>query len=381
MSRIFAVLNADTNAARVAVKNAGCTHAVINANWDNLQPTGTGSLDPTATATMLASYDHALSIGLRPILAVNLQYPPSWILSGVEKFKDQAGNQYDTNGSGKQVRNWMWTAVGRTYVADLLTRIATALGPVRVKATDGVRVGGGWYGEVHYPEPISGGPTFAWQAFGASMQTGTGLAAGMTVCPVPGYVPYSGTDAQDVTFLNWYLNGIVSWVQWQIDQYKALGFTRNLWVLLSGYGVRANQLRTDDGYKQAAALGEDHLRLIGQFMHDTAVWPYSTWLDTVDGFAGGTVDSDKAAWKSIYEKALVRGKHYELTGENTGGENNTGMDGIFAGALGAATYAGSPGIPSAGHYYNGCVWLDYTSATNGSGGATLAHYASKIASV
>lgn len=380
MSRIFAVLGADTNASRVASKSAGCTHAVINAYWDRLQPTGTGALSASATTDFIAAFDHALSIGLKPILAVDFQYPPSWILTGVEKFKDQAGNDYDTNGSGKQVRNWMWTANGRTYVADLLTRVGAALGPARIKATDGVRIGGGWYGEAHYPESVSGGPTYAWQAFGASMQTGTGLAAGMTICPVPGYVPYSGTDAQDVAFLNWYLNGMTSWVRWQIDQYKALGFTRNLWVLLSGYGVRSNTVRTDNGYKQAAALGEDHLRIIGEFMHDPSVWPYSTWLNTVDGFAGGTADSDKAAWKSIYEKSLVRGKQYGLMGENTGGEDNTAMDGIFAGALGSATYAGSPGTPSSGHYYNGCIWLDYTSLTNGTGGATMAHYASKIAS-
>lgn len=379
MARIFAVLSANTNAARVASKNAGCTHAVINADWDVLQPAGTGALNTSAVTNLLAAYDHALSIHLKPILSVNFHYPPAWVLSGVEKFKDQAGNEYATATSGKQVRNWMWTATGRTYVHDLLTRVAAALGASRIKATDGVRVGGGWYGEAHYPESVSGGPTYAWQAFGTSMQTGVGLAAGMTACPVPGYVPYTGTDSQDVAFLNWYLNGLVSWVQWQTDQYKALGFTRNLWVLLSGYGVRANQVRSDAGYKQAAALGEDHIRFIGQFMHDPIIWPYSTWLNTNDGFPGGTVDSDKAAWKSVYEKSLVRGKHYGLIGENTGNESNAGMDSIFADALGNGAYAGSPGAPASGHYYNGCVWLDYASLTGGGGNATLAHYAAKIA--
>ena len=133
---------------------------------------------------------------------------------------------------------------------------------------------------MHYPQAVSGGPTYAWQGFGQSMQTGTDLADGMDVCPLPGYVPYTGTDDQDCQWLNWYLNGLIRFEQWLITQHKALGFTRNLYLMLPGYGVRTNQARTSAGYKQAAALGEDHIRAVGAIMHDPAVWPYSTWLNT-----------------------------------------------------------------------------------------------------
>lgn len=377
--RVWAVLGANSDAARVAVKAAGCTHIVINADWYDLQPNATGSIDTTALANLNHAIDHAISIGLEPIFSLNIHYTPTWVLSSVEPFRDQLGNDYvDTNVSaGKAVRNWMWTTAGRSYVSDLLTRVAVGMGS-RVASIDGCRIGGGWYGELHYPEPITGGPTYAWQGFGASMQTGVGLAAGMTVCPVPGYVPYTGTDAQDCQFLNWYLNGLTSWSSWLISQYKAAGFTKKLHLLLPGYGVRQNQLRTDSGYKQAAALGEDHIRAIGSVMHDPAVWPYSTWLNTNDGYPGGTADTDKSAWKSIYEKSHMRGKSAYLLGENTGGESTSGMQGIFTGALSANVYAGSPGVPSNGAYYAGCVWLDYTSLTSGGGSATLADYTAAI---
>lgn len=382
--RLWAVLSADTDAARVAARGAGCTHAVINANWNALQPSATGALDATGSAAVVAAHDHAVSVGLTPILSLNLHYPPSWVLSGVEPFKDQSGNQYlDTNvGAGKAVRNWMWTASGRTYVADLITRLAAGMGADRVAATDGCRIGGGWFGELHYPEPVSGGPTYAWQGFGASMQTGTGLASDQVVCPVPGYTLYSGTDAQDAAFLNWYLNGLLTWALWLIGQHKTAGWTRNLYLMLPGYGVRSNQIRgsASGGYNQAASRGEDHIRAIGATMKDPAVWPYSTWLNTADGFAGGTVDSDKAAWKSLFEKAVVRGKAWNLLGENTGGESNAGMDGIFADALGSASYAGSiSGQPTEGRYYRGMLWLDYASLAAGGTQADLAHYATKLA--
>lgn len=379
-SRAFAILSSDSDAARAAAAAAGCTHAVINVNWDAWQPSATGTSNSTAVSALLAAYANAISNGLKPLLSINLQYPPSWILSGVEKFKDQSGNEYSdtTVANGKAVRNWMWTTTGRTYVADFISRVATALGPANVAKTDGCRLGGGWYGELHYPEPVSGGPTYAWQGFGASMQSGTGLAAGMDVCPVPGYVPYSGTDDQDCQFLNWYLNGLVNWGLWLIAQHKTAGFNRNLFLMLPGYGVRLNQVRSDAGYKQAASLGEDHVRAIGAIMHDPAVWPYSTWLNTSDGFPGGTVDSDKSAWKSLYEKSLARGKHANLWGENTGGENNSAMNGIFSGAIGSASYAGYPGAPPEGHYYRAICWLDYASLNAGGSAATMANYATNI---
>lgn len=382
MTRLFAVLNADSDAARTACKAAGATHAVINAYWDSMQPTGTGALNPAAAAKLVADYAHALSIGLKPILSINLHYTPAWVQSSVEPFRDQAGNNYTVtdNITGKAVRNWMWTATGRTYVSDLTTRVAAALGAANIAATDGCRLGGGWFGELHYPEPAAGAPSPAWQGFGPSMQTGTGLAAGMSVCPLPGYVPFTGTDAQDCTWLNWYLNGIVAWVLWQIDLHKSLGFTRNLWVLMPGYGARTDSLRSDTIYRSSASYGEDHVRLLGAIMHDPAVWPYSTWLDTVDGNPAGTTDSAKAQWKSIYEKALARGKHWNLVGENTSGETNANMDTIFADALGGSVYTGSPGAPSQGYYYRGIVWLDYASLISGGAVADMAHFASKIAS-
>lgn len=380
MSRTFAILSGNTDAARTAAKAAGCTHAIINVNWNDWQPSATGTTDAATAATLVANVNHALSIGLQPIISINLHYPASWVLSAVEPFKDQSANQYlDTNTTfGKAVRNWMWTTTGRTYVADFISRVGSTLGSLASQIV-GARLGGGWYGELHYPQAVSGGPTYAWQGFGTSMQSGTGLASDLTVCPLPGYVPYTGTDAQDCQWLNWYINGIVTWALWLIQQHKNAGFTQNLYVLCPGYGVRLNMLRSSNGYKQAAALGEDPVRVIGAIMNDPAVWPYNTWLNTDDGFPGGTVDSDKSAWKSLWEKSYVRGKHYNLWGENTGGESNSGMDGIFTDALGGASYAGSIATPASGYYYSGLAWLSYDSLNAGGSDATLAHYNTSIA--
>gem|GEM_PF-3240200 len=451
-------------ASKQNIKAAGCTHNIVVANWDQLQPNGPGTaLDATAVATLQADFDQCVQVGLKIILEIALQYPPSWVLSGpdaVEAFKDQAGNVYDQANAaiGKQVANWQWTSLGRQYVADLITKIASALGSTRISWTVGIKCGGGYYGELHYPPvtltprndsgcgitngspvvtdthigsgdqgqlvsgagipaatyvgTVTAGTSFrlssspssqidvnatgtstvslaigmySWWGYGTSMQTGTGLSNDMVVCPLPGYTLFSGTDAQDSQWINWYVNGLATWILWYITQMRGAGWTCNFHVCHPGYGVRSNQPHVSSslasGYRQAASIGEDPERIIGAYAHDPKVWPYCTWLNTADGFAGGTADSDKAAWKKIYEESLVRNKHFRIWGENTGNENASGMQNIFSGytygsALSGSTYAGAPANT---YGFQGIFWLNYASLTdNNPSHAQLSDYASAI---
>ena len=118
----YAVIGATTNAEIAAVAAAGCTHNVVVAFWDQLQPGGAGAaLDSTALSALNTVIGYNIANGLQTILEHALHYPPSWVASAVEPFKDQDGNEWTgTSGNGDQVRNWMWTSLGRTYVADFL---------------------------------------------------------------------------------------------------------------------------------------------------------------------------------------------------------------------------------------------------------------------
>jgi len=433
------------------IKAAGCTHNVVVAFWSQLQPNGPGTaLDTTAVATLQSDFDQSVKVGLKIIFEMAIHYPPSWVLTGgnaVEQFVDQSGNVYNGFGapSGKQVANWQWSSLGRQYVADFITKVAAALGSTRISWTVGVKCGGGYYGELHYPPQtltprsdsgcvvtsgnpvvtdshigagdqgllisgagipgatyvgtVTGGTSFrlssspssqvdvnatangtfslsigmySWWGYGTSMQTGTGLASDQAVCPLPGYTLFSGTDAQDSLWINWYINGLATWILWFVGQMRAAGWNCNFHVCHPGYGVRSNQPRVSSsaasGYRQAASLGEDPERIIGAYAHDSKIWAYGTWLNTADGFPGGTADSDKAAWKKLYEESLLRNKHFRIWGENTGNESPTGMQNIFSGytygsALSGASYAGSP---SQTYGFQGIFWLNYASLTDGS---------------
>jgi hypothetical protein len=368
--RSFAVVGADDLAAKQAVKAAGVTHAVVPARWSALQPNGAGTaLDATALADLNTQLADCHATGLRVILEHALQYPPTWVLSGVEAFRDQASNDWLDTSSGKQVRNWMWTANGRSYYTDFINRVAAGITDRGV--VDRIR-----FGAVASPNSYWG--------FGTSMQTGTGLASGLSVCPLPGYTPFSGTDSQDVQWINWYLGGIESWLAFQVTTLKTAGWRVPLMCLHPGYSTRSNQTRASSGYRQDMAYGHDFTRALGVYKNDPQVWPWSTWINGTDFPSPPTVDSDQAAWKKLYAEAVGRGKHGMLWGENTGGEDNTGMDFIFANPLATGTPATGeplygPRARAAWSGYVGLMWLNYADLTAGGSHATLAHYAAKIA--
>lgn len=370
-------------AAKETVAAAGCTWVELDAEWGTFQPSGPGTaLSSAAVATMAGDFADCATAGLDVMLEVALQYPPAWVMSDTEGFRDQFGNVYSgTSGSGAQVANWMWTSAGWGYVADFIAKLATALGPSLTAQTAGVKVGGGYYGELHYPVSIATSPNYSFWGYGTSMQTGTGLASGQSVCPEPGYTIFSGTDAQDSEWLNWYLNGLGTWLLWDIGQMRTAGWDCDYHVCHPGYGVRSNQLHSQAGYRQSAGCGEDPRRMIGAYSHDPQIWPYCTWLNTADGFDPVGADSDLSAWKKVYEEAYARNKHFKLWGENTGGESNSAMNGIFSGnADGSALSGASYNLAPAQHYgYQGIFWLDYATLTAGGGGATLANYATDIA--
>lgn len=383
--RSFATINATTLAAKQACKAAGLTHHVVQAKWVDLQPTSAGqALDATALAALNTQIADTINAGLRPVLEHAIQYPPAWALAAVELFKDQAANTWTSSTPGTQVRNWFWTANGQGFVADFITKVYAGLTAANVAAIDRIRLGGGYFGELQYPHGNIASP-FSYWAFGAAQQTGTGIAASQKVCPLPGYTPFTGTDAQDVVWINWYLGGIAQWMLDLIAMHKTAGWTCDLMVLHPGFSVRQNHLRSDSGFRDSLSNGIDFTRMIGAYAHDPQVWPWSTWIDGTDPFAFTGHDSDQAAWKKLYSEAVVRGKHTRMWGENTGGETNAQMDAVFVNALGkGAPASGDPylfaaPVVSAYAGYAGLMWLDYASLIAGGANASLAHYATKIA--
>jgi F5/8 type C domain len=101
-----------------------------------------------------------------------------------------------------------------------------------------IRLTSGGNGEMLYP----GGGTY-W-AFDKAALTGVGLASGMTRNPDPSWKPGTAglTQAQITSWVNWYVGGLDTVTNWQMQTLTGLGFTGYYETVTPGSGTRPDTL-------------------------------------------------------------------------------------------------------------------------------------------
>lgn len=233
----FGVLAASCDANRaVALKGAGVTLVELPLAWDRYQPSA-GRVDQGYVENVRSQMATCRGAGLEIALSPGLQYPPAWVRAlpgGTLK-----GSSGAVPGEGSV--DLIFSAAVRKATQDYLRRLAADLGFDGVAA---VRVGTTATGELGYPGPTAGGDEPQYWAFGAAPQEGAGLAAGMTVSPLPQWRPgdtvwngrrVTAQDADD--WLTWYARSAAQAVIWQIKEFRELGFSRRMHVPLAGRGT------------------------------------------------------------------------------------------------------------------------------------------------
>lgn len=345
----FMVIGAETPSELATARAAGATHALVQVFWDQHQSAAGGAVN---AATVLTRISDALAAGLKVCLRVSLQYPPAFVKSAVPAFKKQGGTSWSADpASGEDIRDWVWSRTGRSYVGDFLAKL---FGQLDWSHIERVQLGGLRAGELSFP--VSDGTD--WWGFSTPAQSGTDLAPRMAVCPVPAYTPSTGTTwtDNDRLFVGWYLQSLTNWMIWLIEQHRRW-FSGPIWVLHPGFGLRTYMDPTGSSalaYREMVANGLDWAGQIGAYPDDRC-HPYSTWVDAAHsgGQPYSTVnDGDAAAWLHLLKVARSLGRGGRLWGENTGGQDNTAMDTVFhTGAL--------------AHGYEGVTWLNHDSLADG----------------
>jgi hypothetical protein len=167
----------------------GVRSKTFSVNWSSFEPTQ-GNFDEEYIAEKAEELANYQAQGFEVVLSPGLQYPPDWVFSldANAYFKNQYGESYDPNISGKDVANIVFNNTVRTAGAAYLDQLFTEFG------TDfsAIRAGGGWFGELHYPpatNETTGSVNSFWgydaNAQGTSNNRPTGIAAN----PVPGWIP------------------------------------------------------------------------------------------------------------------------------------------------------------------------------------------------
>lgn len=362
------VLQAATAQELATAKANGATHALVQAVWDQLQTVSGGTVNAQPVADAIG---RAKAAGLEVCLEVALQYPPAFVTAGVPKFQNQAGAQWSGGqGSGDDIRDWVWSQVGRSFVGDFLTKL---FAQIPWAGVDRVRLGGLQKGELQFP---GDGQSPQWWCFSAPAQTGVGLAGGMSAAPTAARVPSTGTTwtDDDVIFYAWYRQSMNNWLAWLIAQHRRY-FDGPIWVMHPGAGLRSvSQTPTSAGqgtnWRINASKGLDWDAQMAAYP-DAQVWPYSTWADGTHfwppAWADDVNDGNAAAWYHLLRVSKKYGRAGRIWGENTGGQSNADMDRVFR--SGAVAYG-----------YQGMAWMSHSSLASGTDD-TYANFSARVAEV
>lgn len=196
-----------------AGREAGWRVALVSVSWDRFEPRP-GEFDESYIREIAGKMSAQRVAGY--MLQLGLQYPPAWV-AGLPhgRYKNQFGDQFFSKRPGEDLPNLVFNAAVRGRAAAYIEQVFSRLGA----GWDFVRLGGGKFGELNYPAPRFNGRENCYWAFDDLAQgKASGLAEGLSPCPVPGWVPGTPSPghADAEKFAGWYLDCLKNYQDWQI---------------------------------------------------------------------------------------------------------------------------------------------------------------------
>lgn len=287
----------------------------------------------------LAAYRAA---GMQVMLELGIQYPPAWIFQKRNsRFINQYGDAFAADPTGGNCGvNAVFNPAMRDLIGAYVRQVFADLG------TDfyAVRLGGGRYGEVGYPDSRYAGKSNCYWAFDPLAQGKvSGLPAGMKPCPVPGWIP--GTPSPDHAaaraFANWYMACLQNYHDWQIAHMRRY-YHGPLAMLYPSFGIRPGQLDlavsgdlnggTSPEKNGEVQRGFDFARFVAG-IRDPKVIVYGTGIDfpRPGPYVDDTSDNP-ALWCSIHWLSTLAAAHHPplaVWGENAGHNDAADMQLCF----------------------------------------------------
>jgi F5/8 type C domain/Beta-galactosidase len=229
---VFGTLDTQPGTVAAEAGSSSVSVAMLEFNWASFEP-GKGVFSASYLATMESYLRAYQAAGMKVTLGLGLQNTPSWVYALPDAtYVNQAGQH-------SAEANFVFSAAVRQAAAGYLAQIAAGIPLSNFWA---IRLTSGGDGEMLYP----GGGTY-W-AFDTAALTGTGLAAGLTPNPYPAWKP--GTPglapAQIGQWVNWYVGGLDSVTNWQMQALAGLGFTGYYQAVTPGSGTRPDGLAADE---------------------------------------------------------------------------------------------------------------------------------------
>lgn len=315
---------------------AGVDLVTLEVYWDRFEPIR-GQLDETYVTQLRQDLSRYRDADVDVVLSTGVHYSPAWLLDRPDsRFVNQYGDAYAPGQSGKNVANMVFNQALRDEQARYLSRLFATVG----SDFYGVRLGGGWYGELNYPEHEHAGRSNAYWGYDPiALGVTEGLPPGMTPNPAPGWVPGAASHSDEAArFAHWYLESLRNYHDWQIATVRD-SFDGRLLMLYPSWGIRPGQLQAAvaadlAGTTSAELNGEiqrgfDVARFVAG-ISDPGVVVYTTWLNAD---ASADAGDDPRYWSPVQyltHLATDRDVPLDVMGENTGHDGVEGMDLSFA---------------------------------------------------
>ena len=290
-----------------AMRAAGVTDLLMEISWAEAEP-AEGVFNDTYLRSVRAQTDGWRAAGFQVALNAGMMNAPQWLLDKPGgRFVDQYGDHY----TAYPVPNLVFGDSLRGYAQQYLNEVFSVMGT----GWANVRAGGGPSGELSYPYLFnaSGGVENLYWAYDQN-------AAGED--PVPSWRPGSPSpNGEAGTFLNWYLDRLASFQNWQVSALRSAGFTGPVTMLYPSYGMRPGDFTQATGTNLSGSSspeingevqrGYDFARQISA-ISDQSVVVYSTWGDNPAPVS--------------YLSSLAHDKGLQFMSENGGGNTASQVD-------------------------------------------------------
>ena len=165
-------------------------------SWRSVEPRQ-GVFNSAYVAAVRARYAAFRAAGLRVVVDLGVQYPPSWVFRPAREAPVRQPVRRDVlrGARGRRSRCRVGTPTSVCFAAASGSDVGMAGSALSDLSLAGLRVGGGPYGELRLPEPYYNGHSDAWWGFGP---------AAMRTNPGPDWRPGQADSAKAARFLNWY---------------------------------------------------------------------------------------------------------------------------------------------------------------------------------
>jgi hypothetical protein len=305
-------------------RQAGFNLRTLELGWNHYEPQE-GVFDQAYINQMRAQLKHLQGAGFQVVLDLGVQYPPDWVFARPNsRYVNQHGVAFQ-GGLGTNGINAVFNQDLRNLQARYSQRVFADLG-VGFYA---VRLGWGYFNEMKYPpHEYNGHKNLYWAFDPVAQGQAPGLPPGMAPVPVPGWEPGTASpgNADAAAFIEWYLNSLKHYHDWQLATVRA-SYPGRIMMLYPSWGIRPGQVEAAvagnlGGTTSAEINGEiqrglDFARLIAG-TNDPLVSPYTTWLNAPAQHDGG---ADPTQWSPVRYIAYLAAAHplrLSVWGENSG---------------------------------------------------------------